>query len=74
MKKINFPKDFKYRPHPIGSGDQWCYPDFDNIEISVVRGNYFYSNGVDTYEAWKINSKEDPEGYLTSEQVNKYIN
>ena len=47
---------------------------FDNgYAMSVVFGEVFYSNGVDTYEAWCPEVDEDPLGHLTQEQVTEYM-
>lgn len=72
MKIIKFPQDFKFRTHPIGVGAQFCYPDFDNAEVSVVIGDMFYSNGVDTYEMFDFR-EDDPQGWLTVDDINEHL-
>lgn len=74
-KQIKFPQDFKERPHPIGiSGcKQYAYPDFDQIKISVIIGNMFYSNGIDTYEMFDMEKQDNPQGHMTVEDINEYL-
>ena len=46
---------------------------FDNgIGLSVIIGEMFYSNGVDTYEAMSSNDNE-PRGYLSVDELNQYM-
>ncbi len=72
MKTINFPQDFMSRPHSVGVGTQFCYPDFENTRISIVIGDMFYSNGSTTYEMWDFR-EEDPQGYLTVDEINEHL-
>ena len=72
MKISKFPQDFKFRSHPIGQCAQFCYPDFENVEISVVIGDVFYSNGVDTYEMYDFRQNE-PQGWLTVDDINNHL-
>jgi len=47
---------------------------FDNAKsVSVLFGSVFYSNGIDTYEAWCQEIDREPRGYLTKEQVTEYM-
>ncbi len=47
---------------------------FDNgYKMSVIFGKMFYSNGVDTYEAWCKAVEDDPKGYLSKEEVTGYM-
>lgn len=46
---------------------------FDNEKVlSVLLGEMFYSNGIDTYEAMDL-SEDEPKGYLTKEEVTEYM-
>ena len=47
---------------------------FDNGKsLSVIFGECFYSNGIDTYEAMELSSDNDPKGYLTEQEVTEYM-
>jgi IS30 family transposase len=47
---------------------------FDNgTELSMVFGELFYSNGIDTYKAWASNVEDDLRGYLTKDEVSEYM-
>jgi hypothetical protein len=54
----------------------------DGVGVSVVFGKLFYSNGVDTYEAWVYGDNteiltdcyyDEPKGYLSADEVTAYI-
>lgn len=42
-------------------------------ELSVIFGEMFYSNGVDTYEAWNQTDDNEPRGYLTKDEVTQMM-
>ena len=48
---------------------------FDNgVRLSVIIGSIFYSNGVDTYEAYQLGlDGNEPRGYLTKDEVTEYM-
>ena len=47
---------------------------FDNGKyMSIIFGALFYSNGIDTYEAWCQDIDDEPRGYLTSKEVTNYM-
>lgn len=47
---------------------------FNNgITLSVIFGEMFYSNGVDTYECMNITHKSKPLGNLKENQVSEYM-
>ena len=47
---------------------------FDNGHfMSIIFGALFYSNGVDTYEAWCKQMEDEPRGYLTIDEVTAYM-
>ena len=69
--------ELNFKPHSIGIGERAVYED-DNLRVSIVIGDLFYSNGKDTYEIMALrgveNITENPIGYLTKEEVEKQIN
>lgn len=73
-------EDLVFKPHPIGIKEaRQAVIKFDNsVELSVIIGSYekvgFYSNGINTYEAYCMNCEEDePMGYLTTDEVTAYM-
>ena len=48
---------------------------FDNQRVlSIVFGECFYSNGIDTYEVLEINHlNSEPIGYITKDEVSKVM-
>ncbi|EGK05789.1 hypothetical protein [Dysgonomonas mossii] len=84
-------KDLVFYGHPIALSSLDDYRDakqasmtFDNgYGISVLLGNCFYSNGIDTYEVAVIKDgricyttpiANDVIGYITEEQVSEIMN
>lgn len=86
--------DLEFKPHPVlrgMSGDAleilssfkgsaqaiWVVGD---VRISIVFGEMFYSNGVNTYEVMITEGLDDnpvsdePLGYLTKGEVEDFIN
>ena len=50
-------KDLKFDNHHTGYGTK-AYIDFENgYGVSVVFGDYWYSNGIDTYELAVMKNK-----------------
>lgn len=47
--------------------------ELNGYTFSVLKGEMFHSNGVDTYEAWAIKYDNAPRGYLTKEEVTDYM-
>ena len=48
--------------------------EFENgRSMSVIFGKVFYSNGIDTYEAWCQDIDDEPRGYLTEAEVTNYM-
>ena len=45
----------------------------NNMELSVLFGKTFYSDGISTYEAMELNSDNEPRGYLTKNEVSEYM-
>jgi len=90
MKQLKF-KDLKFEPHPIamegelGAGSKHAIMNFKNgYGVSVIIGNLFYSNGVDTYELAVLKDGEidydnpvangDVRGHLKKDELMKLIN
>ena len=65
--------DLAFKPHSIGAGTQARLELSPQHTISVVFGSTFYSNGVNTYEAWIDTIDENPRGHLTTEEVTAYM-
>ena len=77
-------KDLEFKEHPIKrDGATWATLTFDNgYGISVLLGNMFYSNGIDTYEvavlynggiAYNTDITDDVIGYINEDEVNDVI-
>jgi len=84
MKQLKF-KDLKFKPHPTGMGGEQAIMNFKNgYGVSVVIGNLFYSNGIDTYELAVLKNKSidydnpvadgDVRGYLKKNELMELIN
>ena len=43
-------KDLEFHPHSVGLGQQARMNFDNNYGVSVIIGDMYYSNGVDTYE------------------------
>ena len=83
-------KDLKFKDHPAIAGKDkekiieispmfkgalQAKIEFDNGKsLSVIFGEMFYSNGVDTYEAMELGlSNNEPRGYLSEDEVTEYM-
>ena len=74
--------DLVFKPHPVGIGTQ-AYETFDNgYGVSVICGDLFYSNGVDTYELAVLKDgkicydtpiTDDVIGYLSEDEVTEVM-
>jgi hypothetical protein len=51
-------KDLEFIPHPIGKGKIAVIKFPNGYSASVVFGDMFYSNGVDTYELAVLDETE----------------
>lgn len=79
MKTFN---DLKFESHPLGFGMR-ATADFDNgYGVSVVCGDLFYSNGMDTYElavtkdgyiCYDTPITNDVIGYLSEDEVTEVM-
>jgi hypothetical protein len=77
--------DLIFKPHPIGGNHVLAKLDLGNdIEVSVVGGDFLYGDGVTTFEVaafYKTLNKfvpfedgNDVSGWNTNEEVTKIIN
>ena len=85
--------DLKFEPHNVAKGMDKTTPMFKqwenhtqaiweqgDIRISVIFGEMFYSNGIDTYELMVMSGADDepasdePLGHLTEQEVEDEIN
>ena len=77
-------KLLEFKLHPNGISGTQAKLEFDNgYGVSVVTGNFFYTNDDEPYElavtvgdrcVYDTGITEDVLGYLTMDQVNQYIN
>jgi hypothetical protein len=75
-------KDLVFEPHSIGRG-QHAVLEFDNgYGVSVLLGDMFYSNGVNTYElgvlangylSYETPITDDVLGRVTEEEITKIM-
>lgn len=83
MKKIKF-EDLEFKSHPNGIGTR-AVIDFENgYGVSVVFGDMYYSDGMDTYELAVTKGGHldydnpvadgDVRGYLEKDELVKLIN
>jgi len=70
---VNLPEEeLNMMPDMIGSTQAEI--TFDNgVHLSVIFGEIFYSNGIDTYEAWASEVDDCPRGDLTEDEVSEYM-
>lgn len=70
---VGVPNDILQSTMKDWIGSKHAVIEFDNGEmVSVIFGKMFYSNGIDTYEAYASN-EDGPRGYLTKEQVSEMM-
>ena len=75
-------EDLEFKPHTSGYGSR-ARIDFNNgYGASIVFGNMFYSNGIDTYElavmkdgdlCYSSGITNDVIGYITKDEVTEYM-
>lgn len=81
-------KDLIFEGHPVGVGERARH-EFDNgVVLSVLKGDTFYSNGVDSFEIgvfdengdWTreyfnddVDVDDDVRGYLIESEVEEII-
>lgn len=75
-------KDLEFKPHSLGSGRHAVLEFDNNYGVSVLLGELFYSNGIDTYElgilkngylCYDTSITDDVLGYLTKDEVTKIM-
>lgn len=77
MKNIKFPEDFSESVHRIIPGAyQWLFEYNDGTDdyISIVGGGRgLYGDGDTTFEMWDLKNMHDPQGYMTAEDINQWL-
>lgn len=77
MKVIKFPEDFTRRSHHVIPGAyQWLfeYNDDNDEMISIVGGGFgIHGDGVTTFEMWDTKNMHDPQGHMTTEDINEWL-
>ena len=77
MTVLKFPDDFTKKVHSVIPGAvQYLYElndDNDNV-ISIVGGGYgIYGDGVRTFEMWDTKNMYDPQGYMSTDEINQWL-
>lgn len=75
MRVLKFPEDFKAKSHQIIPGaKQWLIETPDETFISIVGGGFgLHGDGVRTFEMWDTRNMHDPQGYMTTEEINEHL-
>jgi len=77
MRVLKFPEDFTKNKHRVVPGaHQWLfeYNNGDDEWISIVGGGSgLYGDGITTFEMWDNKNMPDPDGYLTAEDINQWL-
>jgi hypothetical protein len=77
MKVLKFPEDFTRKSHHVIPGaTQWLfeYNDENNEMISIVGGGFgIHGDGVRTFEMWDTKNMMDPQGHITTEEINAWL-
>jgi hypothetical protein len=77
MKTIKFPEDFVKKSHGVLPGaTQWLYNrnDGNHNIISIVGGGLgLYGDGVESFEMWDTKYMNDPQGYMTKEEIQTWL-
>jgi hypothetical protein len=76
MRTLKFPEDFTKIPHQIIPGaNQWLFKTTDKWYISIVGGGIgIHGDGVTTFEMWDTKNMHDPQGYMTTDDINQWLN
>lgn len=78
MKTLKFPEDFtKNRHHIVPGAYQWLfeYKNETNDMISIVGGGSgLYGDGIASFEMWDTKNMYDPQGYMTTDDINQWLN
>lgn len=77
MKNIKFPEDFSMNVHRVIPGAyQWLFDYNDGTDdyISIVGGGRgLYGDGDTTFEMWDTKNMYDPQGYMSAEDINQWL-
>lgn len=77
MRTLKFPEDFTKNPHRVIPGaTQWLF-EYNNETtdmISIVGGGFgLHGDGVRTFEMWDTKNMHDPQGYMTTEEIQEWL-
>jgi hypothetical protein len=77
MRTLKFPEDFTKKTHRVIPGAyQWLfeYNNDTNEMISIVGGGFgLHGDGVRTFEMWDTKNMHDPQGYMTADEINQWL-
>jgi hypothetical protein len=77
MRVLKFPEDFTKNVHRVIPGaHQWLFEYNNGTDemISIVGGGSgLYGDGITTFEMWDTKNMPDPDGYLTAEDINQWL-
>jgi len=77
MRTLKFPEDFTKMKHRVIPGAyQWLfeYNNETNEMISIVGGGFgLHGDGVRTFEMWDTKNMHDPQGYMTADEINQWL-
>ena len=77
MRTLKFPEDFTKKIHRVIPGaTQWLfeYNNDTNEMISIVGGGFgLHGDGVRTFEMWDTKNMYDPQGYMTTEEIQEWL-
>ena len=74
-KIIIFPTDFTKRPTGLSGLKGWYYQPnvYKKPIISIVQGHGAYTRSIDEYEFWDYRNMDEPQGYMTINDINCYL-
>jgi hypothetical protein len=77
MRILKFPEDFTGKPHRVVPGAyQWLF-EYNNTDemISIVGGGSgLWGDGITTFEMWDTKNMDEPEGHMTTDGINQWLN
>lgn len=76
MTTLKFPDDFARNKHRVIPGAfQYLYEYNDTDDyISIVGGGFgLHGDGFTTFEMWDTKNMEDPQGYMTADEINQWL-
>jgi hypothetical protein len=78
MRILKFPEDFTGKPHRVVPGAyQWLFEynnDTDEMISIVGGGSGLYGDGITTFEMWDTKNMDEPQGYMTTDDINQWLN